>query len=80
MRSGTPFRAAARFSMALAAIALQFSVNSVAFSQAAQALGPYKGGGKGKTRSHDGGGGTRRFQRAALKKRNIKRSRAQARG
>lgn len=79
MRSGTPFRAAALFSMALAAIALQFSVNSVAFNQAAQALGPYRGGGKGKTRSHDGGG-TRRFQRAALKKRNIKRSRAQARG
>lgn len=79
MRSGTPFRAAALFSMALAAIAAKFSIHSVAFNQAANALGPYEGRGKGKTRSHDGGG-TRSFQRAALKKRNTKRSRAQARG
>lgn len=79
MRSGTPFRAAALFSMALAAIAQQFAVGSVAFKQHADSLGPYQGGGKGKTRHHDNGG-TRRAQRAATKTRNIKRFRAQSRG
>ena len=79
MRSGTPFRAAALFSMALAAIAQQFAVGSVAFQQHANSLGSYEGRGKGRARHHDNGG-TRRAQRAAVKTRNIKRFRAQSKG
>lgn len=79
MRFGTPFRAAAMFAAALASLSHQFGAGSTAFRLAAAKLPAYEGRGKHRARHHDNGG-TRRAQRAAVKRRNIKRFRAQARG
>lgn len=79
MKHGAPFRAAAMFAAALAALAQSFGAGTVAFSAAAAKLPPYSGRGKHRAVHHDNGG-TRRAQRAAVKRRNIKRFRAQTRG
>lgn len=67
------------FSMALAAIADIHRTSTVNFNAEAKALGPYKGRGKGRAASHDQGG-TRAFQRAATKARNVKRHKAHCKG
>lgn len=76
---GVAFRAAILMSQALAVLASQFAPGTVAFSQAAERIGPYKGRGKGRARYHDQGG-TRAFQRAAAKARNVKRHKAHCKG
>lgn len=74
MKHATPFKAAELFAHALAAIASAYRPGSVAYGTAVNALGPYKGRGKGRTRNHDRGG-SRAYQRAAVKARNTKRFR-----
>ena len=79
MKHGTPFRAAAMFAAALAAIHARFAADFVARQGALAKLGSYEGRGKGRARHHDRGG-SRAYQRAATKRRNVKRFRAQNRG
>lgn len=64
---------------AIASITQQFSQNFAAKQGALAELGPYQGRGKGRTARHNRGG-TARFQRAAVKARNIKRHRAHCKG
>jgi hypothetical protein len=61
----------------LAAAAILAGVHR-SMAEAYQAIG-FEGRGKGRTRTHDGGG-TRRAQRAAVKARNVQRHRAACRG
>lgn len=79
MKHGVPFRAAAMFAATLAAMVQTFGAGTSAFSAAAAKMQPYQGRGKGRARYHDNGG-TRRAQRAAVKRRNIKRFKAQSKG
>ncbi len=79
MKHGTPFRAAALFAMAMAAIANTFAPGSSGRQAALAGLAPYQGRGKGRSARHNQGG-TRAYQRAATKARNIKRYKAQCKG
>jgi hypothetical protein len=75
---GSPFRAAAIMMASLAVLAATHAPGSVAFNQAASGMA-YQGRGKGRTRMHDNGG-TAVAKRAATKRRNIKRYRANCKG
>lgn len=79
MRAGTPFRAAQMMALAIAAVAQSFAPGSVGFNQAVMGLGPYAGRGKGRNTTHNRGG-SRAYQRAAVKARNVKRYRASLKG
>jgi hypothetical protein len=79
MKHGVPFRAAAMFAATLAAMVQTFGAGTSAFKAEAARLEPYQGRGKGRAVHHDNGG-TRRAKRAAVKRRNIKRFKAQSKG
>lgn len=76
---GRPFAAAITMMSAIAAVMVAAAGNFALQQSALAALGPYKGRGKGKTQHHDRGG-TRAYQRAALKKRNRAAHRKACRG
>lgn len=79
MKAGTPFRAAMMMSLALATLAQAHKVGSVGFQAGLNDIGPYEGRGKHRARHHDQGG-TRAFQRAAIKARNVRKHRRACRG
>lgn len=79
MRSGTPFRAAMMMAAALAALSYRYAPGTALFQAGLNDIGPYEGRGKGRTRRHDGGG-TRAFQRAAVKTSNRAKHRRACRG
>ena len=79
MKHGTPFRAALAMAAALAGIQSMYSRDMAAQQLAIQGLGAYEGRGKGRIARHNRGG-TARFQRAAVKARNVKRHRAHCKG
>lgn len=67
-----------RAKMMMTAIAAAMA-EGMSLVQAGQVVGPYVSRGKRKTASHDGGG-TRAFQRAAMKRRNRAKNRRAHRG
>ena len=79
MKHGTPFRAAMVMAAAIASITQQYAQDFAARQVAMQGLGAYEGRGRGRTARHNRGG-TARFQRAAVKARNVKRHRAHCKG
>lgn len=72
---GRPFARAAQMFAVIAAAVQLYGVGTVALAQAVISDIPeYRSRGKGKARRHDNGG-TRAFQRAATKRRNVARHR-----
>jgi hypothetical protein len=78
-RRGQPFRRAHVMAAMIGAIMAAHGGNAIAAQAALAQVGPYEGRGKGKTRTHDGGG-TRAHQRLAQKQRNRSRNRLAHRG
>jgi hypothetical protein len=63
----------------VAGLVAQHGAGTSALQHALGGLAPYRSRGKGKGRTHDNGG-TRAYQRAALKARNVKRHRKACHG